>query len=373
MIEPFQVAVPDADLADLHERLDRTRWPHAIPGTGWDYGTDLGYLRELCDYWRHRFDWRAAERRINAFPQFRTTIDDVDLHFLHVRSPEPDATPLLMSHGWPGSIVEFLSVLGPLTDPVAHGGRAEDAFHVVAPSLPGYGFSAPPAVPGWGPRRIAAAFAELMARLGYHRYGLQGGDWGCIISPHVALLDPGHAFAMHLNGVIVPRPRDQVELTPDEEAVHESYRRWRRTESGYQAIQATKPLTVGYGLTDSPAGLAGWLAEKFRAWTDCDGVIENAVSRDELLTNISVYWFTGTIGSSARLYYEGMRQLPRERVEAPTGVAEFPKEISMVPRPWAERAFRVVRWTPMPAGGHFAALEQPEALVADIRAFYREL
>ena len=378
MIEPFRIDVSDAAIADLHDRLDRTRWPDVIPGSGWDYGTDRDYLRELCRYWRHEFDWPAAQRRLNDFAQFRTPIDGVDLHFVHVRSPEPDAVPLLLSHGWPGSTVEFMKVIGPLTDPVAHGGRAEDAFHIVAPSLPGYGFSSAPRQPGWGPRRMAAAFAELMARLGYERYGLQGGDWGCVISPYVALQDAEHVLGMHLNGVILRPPPESMELSEPDRRVDRKRREWRRTETGYQAIQSTKPQTLGYGLTDSPAGLAGWLTEKFRAWTDCDGDIERAVSRDELLTNISVYWFTATINSSVRLYFEAASggtgfDLPTERVEAPTGVAVFPKEIARAPRAWAEKAYNLVRWTPMPAGGHFAALEQPQALVEDVRALYREL
>ncbi|MCC6556633.1 MAG: epoxide hydrolase [Polyangiaceae bacterium] len=378
-VEPFRIQVSDEVLTDLRARLSRARIPEGLPGAGWSQGTDPAYLRELCAYWRDTFDWRAAEAKLNRFDQYRTSIDGLGIHFIHVRSREPGAMPLVLSHGWPGSVMEFHKVIGPLADPAAHGGGAGDAFHVVCPSLPGYGFSDAPREPGWTPRRIAGVFTQLMARLGYTRYGAQGGDWGAVITPHIADLDPERVAGIHLNTVSAMPPQDDPMegVQPDELAGVQAFQRFMAEESGYQAIQGTKPQSLGAALDDSPSGLAAWIVEKFRTWSDCDGDVERRFTKDELLTNVMIYWVTQTATSSARLYLEGMRAggfgILDRRVEAPTGCALFPKEILVPPRAWAERAFRVARWTRMPRGGHFAALEEPELLVEDIRAFFRPL
>ena len=376
---PFTVDVPDAVLDDLRERLARTRLPNQVDGAGWSQGTELGYLADLIAYWHDEFDWRAAEARINAFDQYLTEIDGQRLHFVHQRSPEPDALPLLISHGWPGSIVEFLDVIGPLTDPRAHGGDPADAFHLVAPSLPGYGFSGPTHESGWHPRRIAGAYAELMAALGYDRYGVQGGDWGSIVCANVADLDPTHVAGLHLNFLTVPKPADADPgaLSPAEQADLANMAEWRRTGAGYQEIQGTKPQTLGYALEDSPAGLCAWIAEKFGAWSDGAPEPEASFTRDQLLTNITVYWATATATSSTRLYYE-MRQvgrdaLPQEYVAVPTGVANFPGEVTRTPRAWAEHRYNIVHWTEHDRGGHFAAMQVPDLFVPDVRAFFRGL
>jgi pimeloyl-ACP methyl ester carboxylesterase len=378
-IEPFRMAVAQEVLDDLRERLARTRFPAASPGQRWAYGTDLAYLQELCRYWRDEYDWRAAESRLNSFPQYLTVVDGQRLHLLHVRSPERDALPLIITHGWPGSIAEFAKIIGPLTDPASHGGAAADAFHVVCPALPGYGFSGPTTEPGWDVRRVAEAFAALMAGLGYERYGAQGGDWGSMVSMQLALVDTDHVCGIHLNLAIAGPPPDEdfSGLTDKELAALSEMASYQEDGSGYARIQGTRPQTLGYALEDSPAGLAAWIVEKFRAWTDCDGELERAVSRDDLLTNIMLYWVTATAHSSARLYYETMKTgrfgLISEKVTVPTGCAIFPREIVRPPRRWAEAAFNVTHWSEMAAGGHFAALEQPEALVADIRSFFGPL
>lgn len=379
MPEPFVVAVEQRELDELSARLRATRWPEDVPGSGWDYGTDLSYLQDLCRYWADGFDWRRAEFRLNEHPNWLTEIDGERLHYLHAPSPHPGAVPLLLTHGWPGSIVEFLHVLGPLTDPPAHGGDAADAFSVVCPSLPGYAWSGPTRSRGWDVRRVARALAELMAELGYDRYGAQGGDWGAIATAHLGALYAEHLLGIHLNMANAARPAgfDDEVLTEQERADLDDMRRFRRQETGYSAIQGTKPQTLAYGLTDSPAGLAGWIVEKFRTWSDCDGDLESVFDRDDLLANLTTYWVTRTAGSAARLYYEtsrsGLPAMPAERVEVPTAVARFPHEIFRPPRAWVEAAFDLRSWTPMPRGGHFAALEQPELLVADVRAFFREL
>jgi pimeloyl-ACP methyl ester carboxylesterase len=375
-IRPFRIQVSASAVADLRQRLAQTRFPDDIPGAGWDYGTNLGYLKELVAYWRDRFDWRAVERRLNQVPQFKTTIDGLEIHFLHQRSPNPNAFPLVLTHGWPGSFVEFSKIIGPLTDPASHGGRPEDAFHVVAISLPGFGFSGKPAQRGYGPEKIAGIIATLMARLGYARYGAQGGDWGASISRFLALNDASHVAGLHLNFCLAGPPpgvKDPNEGVPVSEL--ERYRA-RQTffdgERGYFLIQSTKPQTVGYGLDDSPAGLAAWIVEKFRSWCDCGGDVEKKFTKDDLLTNIMLYWVTQTATSSARIYYENQRAPgPRGRVTAPTACAVFPQEISIPPRRWVEAQYNLTRWTDMPRGGHFAALEEPQLLVDDLRAFFR--
>lgn len=378
-IRPITVAVPDAVLDDLQARLARSRLPDQIPGTGWEYGTDGAYLAELLAYWQDGFDWRAQEQRINDFDHFVTEIDGVDVHFIHQRSPNPDAIPLLLTHGWPGSFVEFLDLIGPLTDPAAYGGDATDAFHVVVPSLPGFGFSGKTAERGYSPERIADIEAALMERLGYDRYGAQGGDWGAIIGRSLAGNHADNVIGFHSNFILGgpdPSAGENGGATP-EEMEHRAERVAAFAEgSAYQDIQGTKPQTVGVGLNDSPAGLAAWIVEKFHGWSDNDGNVESAFTRDQILTNITLYWVTGTITSSARIYYES-RHAPTARpvryVEVPTAAAVFPKEIYFTPRAWAEAGYNIVRWTVMPRGGHFAALEEPELLVDDIRAFFREL
>ncbi|HUP51890.1 MAG TPA: epoxide hydrolase [Longimicrobiales bacterium] len=378
-VRPFTIAVPDSVLTDLRARLSRVRLPDQIPGTAWAYGTNRAYLEELLGYWRDDFDWRAQERRLNGFDHFRTAIDGVDLHFIHQRSEHPDAVPLLMIHGWPGSFVEFAGVVGPLTDPAGHGGEPSDAFHLVAPSLPGFGFSGKPAEPGWSPERMADVLAALMERLGYDRYGVQGGDWGGIIGRSLAGNYPEHVIGLHSNFVLggPPPGADPNEgVTPAELALRRERVEAFAEGSGYQEIQGTKPQTLGYGLNDSPAGLAAWIVEKFHGWSDHSGDVEEAFTKDELLTDITLYWVTETITSSTRIYYEWRHEpatRPVQYVEVPTAGAIFPKEIYFTPRAWAEAGYNIVRWTVMPRGGHFAALEEPELLVDDIRAFYREL
>jgi pimeloyl-ACP methyl ester carboxylesterase len=375
-IQPFEIHVDEAVLEDLRARLRNTRWPAALDDPDWAYGIEQAYLRDLARYWLEQYDWRKHEARLNAWPQYRTEIDGQTIHFYHVRSKVSDATPLILTHGWPGSVVEFIDLIGPLTDPAAHGGDPKDAFHVVVPSLPGYGFSQPNHSKGWEPKRTARAWAELMARLGYRRYGAQGGDWGWFVSQWLARVDPKHCFAIHVNLLFaMPPAPDAVEkLDASDRAKWERFQAYSSGESGYVGIQSTKPETLGLGLADSPVAQLGWIAEKFRTWTDCDGVIENAVSRDDLLTNVTLYWITNTGASSARYYYEAMRSgavFPQPRLETPVGHAYFPKEVLPAPRPWCEAAFNVVHWTDMPRGGHFAALEQPELLLEDVRAFFR--
>ena len=375
-IQPFDITVPDEVLDDLMDRLERTRWPDQIPDTGWDYGTNLAYLQDLCAYWRTEYDWREHEARLQAWEHFRTEIDGQAIHFIHAPSPVASARPLLLSHGWPGSVVEFLHVIDPLRDPEAHGGDPADAFHVVAPSLPGYGWSGPTTDRGWHPKRIALAFAELMARLGYDGYLAQGGDWGSMITTQIGLQDPDHVAGIHLNMLIaIPGPDD--ELTDEEQQAMADAMAVMSDGAGYQQIQGTRPQTLSYGLNDSPAGLAGWIAEKFHAWTDNDGTIESAVSRDDLLTNITTYWVTGTINSSTRLYYEAMKAglfgLQGARVEVPSAGAIFPREILRASRRFAERMYDIRHWSTFDRGGHFAALEEPDLLVEDIRSFNRVL
>jgi pimeloyl-ACP methyl ester carboxylesterase len=376
-VRPFTIAVPDAVIDDLRDRLARTRWPDQIPGSGWDYGTDLDTLQQLCEYWRTEYDWRAAERELNQWPQFTTEIDDIHLHFLHVRSPHAGAIPLCITHGWPGSVAEFTEIIGRLTDPTAHGGDAADAFHVIAPSMPGYGFSGPTTITGVDIRRVAATNAALMARLGYERYGAQGGDWGGIATAHLGQLDAEHLLGIHVN-MAVPRPPEgdpMAGVQPDEVQGLVDMAHFRDHETGYQRIQGTKPQTLAYGLTDSPAGLAGWILEKFRTWSDCDGDVIGRFGWDRLLTNITIYWVTGTINSSMRLYCESTRSgglgAIEGRVEVPTAIAMFPHELYRPPRAWCEQVYDVQQFTHMPSGGHFAAMEEPDLLVDDIRRFFR--
>ena len=378
-IRPFEVHFEDEALDDLRERLGRTRFPDQLDGAAWDYGTELSYLRELLEHWKNGFDWRAVEEHLNSFDNFKTDINGIDLHFIHQRSAQPDALPLIITHGWPGSVLEFTEIIGPLTDPVAHGGDPADAFHVVCPSIPGYGLSGAPRRAGFDIRAVAATNASLMNTLGYSHYGCQGGDWGAIASAWIGLDDAEHCAGVHLNMVVAQPPEgdDMQGLSDEENAGLAAIATFMEEGTGYQAIQGTRPQTLGYGLNDSPAGLAAWIVEKFQAWSDCNGDIESRFSKDRLLANITLYWLTGTITSSTRLYCETRRAgrfgpLP-ERIEVPTGCAIFPKELFRPPRRWAEAACNVAQWTEMPSGGHFAAMEEPEALVEDIRSFFRPL
>lgn len=376
-IVPFKIAVPDAVLTDLKDRLARTRFPNEIEGIGWEQGTNLAYLRELVTYWRTSFDWREQERRLNQMPQFITKIDGLDIHFVHQRSSRPDATPLVFIHGWPGSFFEVTKIIGPLTNPTAHGGSAEDAFHVVAISLPGYGFSGKPRQPGVSNRRIAGIVAQLMARLGYQRYGAQGGDWGAIIVRQLGLLDPKHLIGLHSNMCVASAPPGGANpndaTTPEDVKRAEESRARTANETAYSQLHGTKPQTLGYSLNDSPAGLAAWIVEKFKTWSDSGGNVETKFTKDELLTNITIYWVTETGPSSIRLYYENRRDAGLQgRVEVPFACARFPMELfAAAPRRSIEASYNLVQYTEMPRGGHFAALEEPELLVNDIRRFFR--
>lgn len=373
---PFRVRVPEDDLADLRDRLRRARWPEPETVPDWSQGVPLAYLRELCAYWAGAYDWRRAEARLNAFPQFRAEVDGLGIHFLHVRSPHQDAFPLVMTHGWPGSVLEFLDVIGPLTDPTAYGGAASDAFHLVVPSLPGYGWSDKPARPGWGIERIADAWIALMARLGYRRYGAQGHDWGTSVSTLIGQRDPEHVAGIHLvPPLVAPDPATFGDLTGRERDALAALERAAEWEDGYSAEQSTKPQTVGYGLVDSPVALCAWIVEKFRSWTDPG----SEIGRDTLLDHVTLYWLTATGASSARLYWESIRQVrawftdgPGEPVGVPAGCTVFPYETPRVSRRWAARRFTDIRhWGEPPRGGHFAALEEPGLFVDEVRSFFR--
>jgi len=376
---PFTLHVPDEVLADLRARLARVRWPDAPPGAAWEFGTSLAYLQELVAYWRERYDWRAHEARLNRLRQFTVALGGIDLHFVHEPGVGPRPLPLLLAHGWPGSTVEFERLIPLLTDPGRFGGDPADAFTVVAPSLPGYTLSFRPGQPRFGVEEIADVFAELMTGvLGYRRFAAQGGDWGAFVASRLAHAHPDRLVGIHLNLLAVRRDVTAPEAPSEEEHRYlEQLRHWQREETGYQWIQGTRPQTLAYGLTDSPVGLAAWIVEKFRAWSDCGGDVERRFSKDTLLTNVMLYWVTGAIGSSFWPYYARLHRpwpIPDgARVTVPTAYAAFPREILLPPRAWAERVYDIRRWTVMPAGGHFAALEEPEALAADVRAFFREL
>jgi pimeloyl-ACP methyl ester carboxylesterase len=379
-IRPFRIDVSREDLDDLLDRLGRTRWSSEIPGVGWDRGVPLDYLKEWVEHWRTSYDWREWEARLNELPQFTTTIDGQNVHFLHVRSPESSAFPLILSHGWPGSVVEFLDVIGPLTDPRSHGGDPVDAFHLVIPSLPGFGFSGPVREPGWDSFRIAGAFAELMGRLGYERYGAQGGDFGAFISPDLGRVDGDHVAGVHVNaatmGFIPFGGVDEATLstfTDAEKVRFERLNRFLSEGNAYFQIQGTRPQTIGYGLTDSPVGQLAWIVEKFKEWTHpSDELPERAVDRDRMLTNVMLYWLTATGASSAHLYYESMHSGNWPTPSAvPTGVAVFAEDISI--RRYAEQSNNIVRWSEFDRGGHFAAMEAPDLLVGDMRGFFRGL
>ena len=379
---PFRIAVPQAELDDLSERLGRTRWPDEVPGVGWSHGVPLGYLKELAEHWRTAYDWRAHEARLNQHPQFTTEIDGQNIHFLHVRSPEPDALPLIITHGWPSSVVEYLDVIGPLTDPRAHGGDPADAFHVVVPSLPGYGLSGPTREIGWGTRRIARAWAELMKRLGYDRYGAQGGDWGTWISRELGLTAPDHVVGVHTNGLITWPSGDPAELaglSERDQARLEFAAYYMNELYGYKKIQSTRPQTLAYALSDSPVGQLAWIVGVFKEWTDADHVPEDAIDRDRILTNVMLYWLTNTAGSAARSFVETPDSpdavdlaVEVKPSTLPMGVAVFPRDILRPIRRFAERDNQnIVHWSEFDRGGTFAAMEEPDLLIGDVRAFFR--
>jgi pimeloyl-ACP methyl ester carboxylesterase len=376
-VRPYRIAVPAAALDDLRARLRRARWPEPEPVPDWSQGVPLAYLRELCGHWADDYDWTATEARLNAVPQVVTTIDGLALHALHLRSPHPDAVPLVLTHGWPGSFLEFERVLGPLTDPTAHGGAVEDAFHVVVPSLPGYGFSGRPAEPGWGIHRIARAWTELMTRLGYDRFIAAGSDWGTSVSTSIALQRPERLLGLHLVPPLAPPGRD--EPTPEERQAIADVDERNRTGSGYSMVHATRPQTLGYGLLDSPAALCAWIVEKVWTWADHDDDLDTVLDRDRVLDNISLYWLTGTGASSTRLYWESIAEVSEwfttatdDRITVPTAGSVFPREVPRPSRRWAARRFtNIVHWGRPERGGHFAAWEQPDLFVAEARAARR--
>ena len=384
-VQPFKIQITDAALEDLQQRLGRTRWPGEIPGSGWDYGADLTFVREMVEYWRTGFDWRAQEKAINTFDHFRASVDGLGIHFIHQRGKGPDPLPLIITHGWPGTFFELLKIVPLLTDPVAHGGDASDSFDVVLPSLPGYGFSDRPVKPGMNLARIAGLWARLMTEgLGYGRFGAQGGDWGAGVTARLGLDHGDHVMGIHLTGVSAALFRPYLgpgapELSQQEKAYLEERDRWAQDEGAYYHIQSTKPQSLSYGLNDSPAGLAAWIVDRWRTW----GVDEAPQERrryytmDELLTNIAIYWFSEGISSANRLYYENEHNPSHlaqgQRIEVPCGIAIFAQDQSHPPREWAERSCNVTHWTEVPRGGHFAAMEEPELLAQDIRGFFRTL
>jgi len=378
--QPFTLNVPDSAIADLRARLALTRFPDQAPGEKWAYGTDVDYLRGLVEYWRDGFDWRAQEALLNGFPQHKVPLHDIDLHYLHVPGVGPNPTPLLLLHGWPGSVFEFIDIIPRLTYPARFGGDARDAFTVIVPSFPGYGLSFRPGQKRFGISAIADVMADLMTGvLGFSRFAAQGGDWGAFITSRLGYAYPDRLIGIHVNLLSVPRDRPaSAQLSEEEQRYADDLATWLKEETGYQWIQGTRPQTLAFGLTDSPAGLAAWIVEKFRTWSDCGGVPENAISRDRMLANIALYWFTGAIGSSFWPYYARMHEpwpIPAgAAISVPTGYAAFPKEIVRPPRSLAEKVYsNIQRWTAMERGGHFAAMEQPAALATEVQAFFRPL
>lgn len=370
---PYRIDVPDSVLEDLRVRLRRTRWPEPMPGSGWDFGANLAYVRELCDYWREEYDWRAVEARLNERPQFLCEVDGVDIHYWHIKGNGPDPFPLMLIHGWPGSAIEFYDVIGPLTDPAAHGGDPADAFDLVIPELPGFGFSGKPRELGWSTRRIAGAFDELMTgSLGYQRYGAQGGDWGAGTCARLAAHHPDTVAAVHITAANAPPP-----ASPNDEdrAYQERFAAFRDVEGAYYHVQGTKPDSLTLAQTDSPAGLAAWIVQKLHAWSDCGGDVESVFTKDQLLTNLMFYWAPNSVASAARLYWEMLHEEDEDhwmvKTSAPVAFAVFPAEAWMPPRRWLEAMHDIVQWTEMPAGGHFDAFEQPELMTQDLRTLFR--
>ena len=373
-ITPFTINTPEEQLTDLRNRINNTRWAEEECVDDWSQGIPLTYVREIADYWANQYDWRKSEQYLNTFDHFQTNIDDLAIHFIHQKSPHPDAYPLIITHGWPGSIVEFHKVIQPLVDPTKHGCKAEDAFHVVCPSLPGYGFSGKPSQAGWGVEKIAETWDQLMVRLGYENYGAQGGDWGAAVTTQIGR-NIGHCDAIHINMPIGrPTPESLQDPTDEEKSALEGLTYYQEWDSGYSKQQSTRPQTLGYGLVDSPVGQMAWIIEKFWSWMDCDGHPENTLTRDELLDNVMLYWLTASGASSARLYWESFGSFGGgDKVELPTGVASFPKEIIRSPRRWCEESYNITHWTTMPKGGHFGAFEQPELFINDLRIFFKTI
>ena len=372
---PYRIDVPDSTLDDLRQRLARTRWPEALPWEPWSNGADLAYVRELCEYWRTAYDWRAQEAALNAYPQFMSTVDGVDIHYWHARGAGPSPMPLVLVHGWPGSIVEFHHLIAPLTDPAAHGGDPADAFDVVIPALPGFGFSGKPKEPGWGPWRAGEAFHHLMTvELGYARFGTQGGDWGSAVTSSMAAEHPDAVIGAHLN-MIWGAPTPEQAQSPEAKPFLDHAAAIQRDEMGYFQTQSTKPMSLAIAQADSPAGVAAWIVEKFRTWSDCNGDVESVYTKDQLLTNIMFYWAPNSIASAANMYFESRREGKgvANIKNVPVGVAMFPKELARAPRAWVENRMQIAHWTDMPRGGHFAAMEQPDLLLEDVRAFFRPL
>ena len=371
-VRPFTLDIPQSQLDDLNARIDLARWPEKETVSDWSQGTPLAALQDFVGYWRNQYDWRRCEARLNGLGQFITEIDGLDIHFLHVRSPHPEAMPLIMTHGWPGSVIEFMGVIEQLADPVKFGGKAEDAFHVVAPSLPGFGFSGKPTATGWGVEKIGRAWGTLMARLGYERWFAQGGDWGSAVTTAIGVQQVAGCAGIHLNMPIGrPEPEDLANPSPAELKALGALKHYQDWDSGYSTQQRTRPQSVGYGLVDSPVGLAGWIYEKMWAWTDNAGQPEDALTRDAMLDNLMLYWLPATGASSARLYWESFGAFAPQKIELPVAVSAFPKEILPTPRKWAERNFpNLVHWGDMDKGGHFAAWEQPEAFVGELRAAF---
>ncbi len=374
-IRPFTIEVKSADVKELKTRLAATRWPDAETPDDWSQGAPLAYIQEIVGYWLNDYDHQRLAKRLNAYDNFLTEVQGLDLHFLHIKSSNPNAKPLIMTHGWPGSIVEFLNVVGPLTEPQDYGGSTDDAFHLVLPSLPGYGFSGKPTSTGWGIEKIAHAWAELMARLGYEKYFAQGGDWGSVVTSAIARQDSEHCLGIHLNMVVVPPDATAEDLTDLEKSALTGWQFYQEWDSGYSKQQATRPQTLGYGLVDSPSGQAAWIIEKFYTWTDCDGHPENAISRDEMLDDIMVYWLNAAGASSARLYWQsfggGADATP---INVPMGATIFPKEIFRTSERFAAQIYKnIVHWSVKEKGGHFAAFEQPSVFVDEVRACFKTL
>lgn len=374
-IRPFTIEIDDSVIDDLQHRLAATRWPEAETPDDWSQGIPLAYTKKVVNYWRSEYDMQRMPQRLNAYPNFLTEIDGLDIHFMHIRSSHDNAQPLILTHGWPGSIVEFIKVIGPLTEPQEHGADNAQAYHLVIPSLPGFGFSGKPTETGWDIERIAQTWAKLMDRLGYTGYFAQGGDWGAIVTSAIGRVDPEHCRAIHLNMVVVPPDPSADDLTPLEISGLQGMQHYQDWDSGYSKQQSTRPQTLGYALVDSAAGQAAWIMEKFWAWTDCDGDPENVLSRDEMLDNVMVYWVNAAGASSARLYWESFgRGLGAEQVNVPTGGTIFPKEIFRTSRRFAERVYpNIIYWSEKDKGGHFAAFEQPEVFVDEVRACFSQV
>ena len=379
-VRPFTIAVENSVLDDLRQRLADTRWPDEIPNTGWDYGSNLTYIKELVDYWRTDFDWRAQEAKLNAFNHFKSEVDGLDIHFIHEKGKGPNPIPLIITHGWPSCFFEMTKIIPLLADPASYGGDAADSFDVVAPSLPGFGFSDHAQDRGMEIQRVAGMWNKLMSQnLGYPKFGAQGGDIGSGVTARLGFAHSGTLYGIHLTSITRPTPYlgpGSKPVTDSEQALITQRDKWFQDEGGYNHIQGTKPQTLAYGLNDSPVGLAAWIVEKYRTWSDCGGDVEKSYTKDELLTIVTIYWVTQTISSSTRMYFENQKHLwtmeKDQKVPTPAGMAMFPQEISKPPREWGERSYHVRRWTEMASGGHFAALEEPQLLAEEVRAFFRD-